>query len=396
LLVESSISFKQRGFFRREGRLVHSDGSIIWVYCQALPETNPSGTIIGHVGTLTDISDRKQFELEVVQNRDLREAIFNESADAIFLVDANTQLIFDCNRRAVELFEATNKQELINIDSHTLQCHQFTSQELAAITQQLNQQSCWSQEIEYFTCKGNVFWGNLAAKQITVAGKVINLVRVSDISDRKKTIEQIQRSLEEKETLLKEIHHRVKNNLQIISSLLRMQTRRSIDQATLMLFQESQNRVQSMALIHEHLYQSPDISQIDFGDYIRSLTDNLFRSYGISQRKIKLNIETNNIKLTLDHAIPCGLMINELVSNSLKYAFSEQQQGNITISLEEVPENQLVLIVKDNGIGIPETLDWENTNSLGLRIVKNLTRQLKGNMILKRDRGTSFYIYFAQ
>ncbi|UKP00201.1 PAS domain S-box protein [Nostoc sp. UHCC 0870] len=396
LLVEWSRLFKQGGFFRSEGRLVNSDGSIIWVYCQALPETNPSGNIIGHVGTLTDISDRKQFELEVIQNRDLREAIFNESADAIFLVDTDTQLIFDCNRRAVELFEASSKEELINIDGHTLQRHQFTPQELGEITEQLEQKSFWSQEIEYVTSKGNLFWGNLAAKQITVAGKVINLVRVSDISDRKKTIEQIQRSLEEKDTLLKEIHHRVKNNLQIISSLLRMQTRRTGDETTLMLFQESQNRVQSMALIHEQLYQSADICQIDFGDYIRSLTDNLFRSYGVSQRKITLNVETNGIKLTLDNAIPCGLMINELVSNCLKYAFPEQQQGNITICLEAVPENQIILIVKDNGVGIPETFDWQNSNTLGLRIVRNLTRQLKGNMILKRDRGTSFYIYFAQ
>ncbi|HIK07436.1 MAG TPA: PAS domain S-box protein [Trichormus sp. M33_DOE_039] len=403
LLMEWSRSFKVGGLFCSEGRLVHSDGNIIWVYCQALPETDPSGAIIGHVGTLTDISDRKQVELEVIHHRDLREAIFNESADAIFLVDPKTQLIFDCNRRAVELFEVASKQELLNIEGNTLQRQKFTSQEAAEITQQLHQKSFWSQEVEYLTRKGNVFWGNLAAKQITVAGKEINLVRVTDIteqqaarSERKQAIEQIQRSLEEKETLLKEIHHRVKNNLQIISSLLRMQTRRSNDQATLILFQESQNRVQSMALIHEHLYQSPDISQIDFGDYIRSLTDNLFRCYGVNQRRITLNIETSGIKLTLDNAIPCGLIINELVSNCLKYAFPEKQQGSITICLEEIPQNQLILIVQDSGVGIPETLNWESTNSLGLRIVKNLVRQIKGNIFLKSDRGTSFYIYFAQ
>lgn len=206
--------------------------------------------------------------------------------------------------------------------------------------------------------------------------------------------ENIRRSLEEKETLLKEIHHRVKNNLQIISSLLRMQSRRPLDEATLLLFQESQNRVQSMALIHEHLYQSPDFSQIDFGEYIRSLTNNLFRCYGVS-RTVALKIETNGLKLTLDTAIPCGLMINELVSNSLKYAFPNGNKGEITISLQLSIDNTVTLKVGDSGIGIPETLDWQNSNSLGLRIVRNLTKQLKGNISLEHGHGTTFHITFV-
>lgn len=152
-----------------------------------------------------------------------------------------------------------------------------------------------------------------------------------------------------------------------------------------------------MALIHEQLYQSADINQINFSDYIKNLTDSLFRCYGVSQKNIRINIETNSIKLDLDNAIPCGLIINELVSNCLKYAFPEQNEdNNITISLEAVPGNQLTLLVKDNGIGIPETLDWENANSLGLRIVKNLVRQLKGKILLECDRGTAFSIRFPQ
>ncbi|QLE43852.1 PAS domain S-box protein [Nostoc sp. C052] len=368
---------------RQEVRYLRPDGCITWFYMQIVPETNPSGTLIGYIGTLTDITIRKEIESEVNHHRDLREAIFNESADALFLVDSDTQLIFDCNHRAVELFEVSEKEELMNIQGNTLQRYEFTPQELDEIVQEVNHKSWWSREIEYATRKGNFFWGNLAAQQINVAGKVINLVRLSDISERKKAVEQIQRSLEEKETLLKEIHHRVKNNLQIISSLLRMQSRRSGDETTLLMFKESQDRVQSMALIHEQLYQSADICEINFDNYIKSLIDSLFRSYGVSQKNIVLNIETNGIKLPLDTAIPCGLIINELVSNCLKYAFPEKKEGNITISLQQSPENQLVLVVQDTGIGIPETLDWENSNSLGLRIVKNLVRQLKGNILLE-------------
>ncbi|MEH1855063.1 MAG: PAS domain-containing protein [Nostoc sp.] len=407
LLIDWSDPCEQRcglhETYRQEVRYLRPDGCISWFYMQIVPENNPSGTLVGYIGTLTDITIRKEIESEVNHHRDLREAIFNESTDALFLVDSETYLIFDCNRRAVELFEVSKKEELINIKGNTLQRYQFTPQELDEIIQEVNQKSSWIREIEYVTRKGNLFWGNLATKQITVAGKMINLVRLSDISERKKAVEQIQRSLEEKETLLKEIHHRVKNNLQIISSLLRMQSRRSGDETTLLLFKESQDRVQSMALIHEQLYQSADIYEINFDNYIKSLIDSLFRSYGVSQKNIVLNIETNGIKLPLDTAIPCGLIINELVSNCLKYAFPEQKKGNITICLEQSPENQLALVVKDNGIGISETLDWENSNSLGLRIVKNLVRQLKGNIILEREgvnshrhRGTTFYIHFPQ
>ncbi|MEI2583573.1 PAS domain S-box protein [Scytonema sp. PRP1] len=372
------------------------DGSIVDISLSTALVRDTQGKVIGGIGITQDISERKQAELELIQNRDLREAIFNESADAIFLVDADTLEVVDCNRRAVELFEASSKEELIHIRSSTLQRYQFTPQEIEKILEEIKIKGFWSQEIEYVTRKGNFFWGHLASKQISVAGKVHRLVRVSDISERKQTVEQLQHSLEEKETLLKEIHHRVKNNLQIISSLLRMQSRRAQDQGTMILFQESQNRVQSMALIHEHLYQSPELSQIDFGQYIHSLTNNLLRCYGMSQKTIALKIETNGIKLSLDTAIPCGLLINELVSNSLKYAFPNDKSGEIIIRLMPETDKTITLTVGDSGIGIPETLDWQNTNSLGLRIVHNLTKQLKGNILLEGDRGTTFHITFPK
>ncbi len=391
------------GLTQVETHRLRKDGSIVDISLSTALVRDTQGKIIGGIGITQDISERKQAELELIRNRDLREAIFNESADAIFLVDADTLLIIDCNRRAIELFEASSKEELINIRGSTLQRYQFTAEETEKILEEIKIKGFWSQEIEYVTRKGNLFWGHLASKQISVAGKVHRLVRVSDISERhaalrerKRTVEQLQHSLEEKETLLKEIHHRVKNNLQIISSLLRMQSRRAQDQGTMILFQESQNRVQSMALIHEHLYQSPELSQIDFGQYIHSLTNNLLRSYGMSQKTIALKIETNGIKLSLDTAIPCGLLINELVSNSLKYAFPNDKSGEIIIRLMPETDKTITLTVGDSGIGIPETLDWQNTNSLGLRIVHNLTKQLKGNILLEGDRGTTFHITFPR
>ncbi|NEO69339.1 histidine kinase dimerization/phosphoacceptor domain -containing protein [Moorena sp. SIO3H5] len=220
------------------------------------------------------------------------------------------------------------------------------------------------------------------------------LYQIVDITERKQAENQVRASLTEKEVLLKEIHHRVKNNLQIISSLLRLQSRKVEDPQALSLFKDSQHRVQSMALIHQQLYQSPNLAQINFGKYIQTLTNNLFRSYGINRHKIGLNIEVTTAPLTIDIAIPCGLIINELVSNSLKYAFPEHQYGKIEISLSSDQQDQLILTVSDNGIGLPENLDFQATKSLGLSIVRNLTAQLGGNIILDCSQGTRLKINF--
>lgn len=220
------------------------------------------------------------------------------------------------------------------------------------------------------------------------------LYQIVDITERKQAENQVRASLTEKEVLLKEIHHRVKNNLQIISSLLRLQSRKVEDPQALSLFKDSQHRVQSMALIHQQLYQSPNLAQINFGKYIQTLTNNLFRSYGINRQTIGLNIEVTTAPLTIDLAIPCGLIINELVSNSLKYAFPEHQDGKIEISLSSDQQGQLILTVSDNGIGLPENLDFQSTKSLGLSIVRNLTVQLGGNIILDCSQGTRLKINF--
>ncbi len=218
---------------------------------------------------------------------------------------------------------------------------------------------------------------------------------VLDISDRKRTEDQIKASLLEKETLLKEIHHRVKNNLQVISSLLRLQSRQIRDQEALELFQDSQNRVQAIALIHELLYQSPNLSQINFQDYIQTLVGNLCRAYHTHQRAIIFNINVEPVELTIDTAIPCGLIINELVSNALKHAFPENQGGKICVNLLHSNRNHVILSISDNGIGLGSDFDLLNTSSLGLQLVYRLTQQLEGSIELNQEQGTEFKIAFT-
>ncbi|MCD6215420.1 MAG: PAS domain S-box protein [Candidatus Desulfofervidus sp.] len=218
-----------------------------------------------------------------------------------------------------------------------------------------------------------------------------------DITQRKQAEEQIKAALKEKEVLLREIHHRVKNNMQIVSSLLRLQSRYTKDKQSLDIFKASRSRIESMAFIHEKLYQSKDLTKIDFNDYVNTLVTNLFTTYGVSTARIKLNIDIKHVSLPLDKAIPCGLIINELVSNSLKYAFPANKQGEIRITLYPTNENQLELIVSDNGISIPENIDFRNTDSLGLHLVTILAEdQLQGEINLNRTEGTEFKIKFKE
>ncbi|WP_459919052.1 histidine kinase dimerization/phosphoacceptor domain -containing protein, partial [Desulfocicer niacini] len=202
-------------------------------------------------------------------------------------------------------------------------------------------------------------------------------------------------SLNEKDSLLKEIHHRVKNNLQIISSLLKLQANHTNDIQAAALFKDSQDRIMSMALIHEQLYQSKDLSNIDFGIYIRKLVDSLIQSYRQKSRKIRADIESNNVFLGIDVAIPCGLIINELVSNSLKYAFPAAEKGVISIATRFDNKNEIEMVIGDDGIGIPENLDFRNTKTFGLQLITGLVvHQLAGEIEINRNAGTEFRIRF--
>lgn len=210
---------------------------------------------------------------------------------------------------------------------------------------------------------------------------------------------EMKQSLQEKEILLKEIHHRVKNNLQLISSLLFLQSRNIGDEASLSIFRDSQLRVCSLALVHEKLYQSNDLSQIDFAEYIKNLVTHIRDSYSVSSREIAIIFELDKIFIPVDKAVPIGLLLNELVSNSFKYAFPESESTHvkkkfILVKLTTHEPNKHLLLVSDNGIGLPETLNIEATNSLGLKIVSSLVSQINGKLTIKRKDNTEFVIVF--
>ena len=220
------------------------------------------------------------------------------------------------------------------------------------------------------------------------------LSAIVDISDRKQKEERIQAALREKDILLGEIHHRVKNNLQLIDSLLDLQLSQVDDASVLGMLRECQNRIRSMVLIHQTLYQSKDFAQVDFASFIDSLIPTLVASYGMDQERIALGMSGVSVYLPLNSAIPCGLIVNELVTNAFKHAFPDMRHGRVTVDLGCDEDGQVRLTVSDDGIGIPEHLDIEQTTTLGLQLVCLLTEQVGGTLVIQRANPTSFLLSF--
>lgn len=217
------------------------------------------------------------------------------------------------------------------------------------------------------------------------------LASVIDITERKYQEKQLKAALKEKDLLLSEIHHRVKNNLQIIDSLLGMQSGMLLNSTVVSILKESQNRVKSMAMIHQILYESSDFSHVDFSSVVQSLVSNLSASYALDSSRVQINIDTDQVLLSIDTSIPLGLILNELCTNAIKYAFSENCAGNINISLKYVAANKLQVLVTDDGIGIPEEFDIENaSSSLGLQLVQLLSEQISAELTIQRRNPTSF------
>jgi PAS domain S-box-containing protein len=214
-----------------------------------------------------------------------------------------------------------------------------------------------------------------------------------DITEQKLAVDELSRADREKALLLKEIHHRVKNNMQIIISLLRLTARADGDEKLEEIFRESQNRIRAMAAVHSMLYQSGNFAGINAGAYIRQTADELFRAYNTSPDKIALLIDAEDVTLPLDAAVPCGLLINELISNALKHAFSKSGSGEIRVEMKK-EENGVKIIFADNGAGFPEGIDFSDTKTLGLKLIQMLVAQLDGQIEMVQAGGTRYVITF--
>ncbi|HZX10356.1 MAG TPA: PAS domain S-box protein, partial [Acidobacteriota bacterium] len=348
---------------------------IKWYIHNAVPLFDKKGNIDRIMTSFIEITKQIETENELKRSEQKYRSFFQTSRDAVFITSKDGRWI-DMNDAAVKLFGYKNKQELKKIRIPDLYENlEDRKRHLAVI------------EKQGFT---KDFAVNLKRKDGRIINTLITSVVVKkkkgeatvyqgiikDITERKKTEEKMEKSLKEKEVLLREIHHRVKNNLQIVTSLLRLQSQFIRDKEAKQAFRESQNRIYSMALIHEKLYKSQDLARINLGHYIQNFVTHLFHTYEVDTSRIKMSMDTENVQVDINTAIPCGLILNEMVSNAIKHAFPSGQKGEVSIRLGKNEEGKINLSVKDNGRGLPREVNLNNPKSLGLQLIKDLTKQL--------------------
>ncbi len=372
-----------------ESQVTRKDGTLVWVSENVQTVRDGAGRVSYYIVTVEDITARKQAEKEL---RLLANTI-TCAKDCFILSDLEGRILF-VNEALLATY-GYNDQELLGKNVAIL----LPPETSPAILQEMYATSAdgWNGELMHRRKDGTDFpvelWSSVVRSD---SGEPIAHVGVArDITGRKRSEEKIRKSLDEKEVLLKEIHHRVKNNLQIISSLLNLQTGQVKDRQLLEILRESQNRIRSMALIHERLYRSEDFSSVDFGQYVDGLTTFLVRSYAGASRCFNLRVDVQAVSLGVDVAIPCGLIINELVSNCLKHAFPQDAEGEITVALRREGE-QYLLRIEDNGVGLPRDIDLKKVESLGLQLVETLSTQIGGTIDITSvpGRGTAFTIMF--
>jgi PAS domain S-box-containing protein len=433
-------------------RIKAADGNIKWVWEQGRGVFNESGSLIATEGFVTDITEKKLAEEEILKkNEEL--FILNQTGQALTKLASPSEIVGVIQSMLGKLFDVSNlyialydeDEEAISFPYYSINGEKIapgkrkfkdglteyilkTRESLLINTNvpetferleiTLIGRECKSlmavpviaaeKVIGVITLQNYKDENSFTQSQIDILKTIASQAAIAlensrlysevhkDLKERSKAEEKIMKSLREKEILLQEVHHRVKNNLQIMSSLMKLQSKFITDPNVLDIFRESESRIKSMAIVHSKLYNTQDYERVDFTDYVKSLTENFRTTYGTKLQNVKILIDMEDIELNIDTAIPCGLMINELVSNAIKYAFPGNVPGEICICMKSDVPHSYTLIVKDNGIGMPAGIDIKNSPSLGLQLVTLLTGQLTGAFEINNSNGTEFKITFKE
>jgi PAS domain S-box-containing protein len=395
----SNVVIEETEGFFGEIKNKRKDGTLFTSLVTTSTIKNEKGEKIGSMGLSRDISDIKNTQEKLFSQSAKLNLIFQNSSHIIFTVDKNFKLT-SFNNNFIALQEAAlgvtpkiGTTVIINsgviysneVVKHRTEIHKKAIQGISSVF-----------ENELTKKNGEKIWLETYVDPIVLENNQIEEATyiVHDITEKKQAEQLIKEALKEKEILLKEVHHRVKNNLQIISSIINLQSTFVKDESSQDMLKDIQNRIKTMSFIHESLYQTKDFSSINFAEYVQNLAQNLTHSYRLYDKKIEIKVIAKPIFLNLDQSIPCGLIINELVTNAFKYAFKNKNEGEINISITQ--QNQTVfVIVEDNGLGFPKEIDFKNTESLGLQLVVTLTEQLSGKIELETKKGTKFILSFT-
>ncbi|MFU8858931.1 MAG: PAS domain S-box protein [Cyclonatronaceae bacterium] len=388
-LVNSEIWYCEE-----EIRFLVKDGSIRWLEIFARLILDKDGLVNGTTGSLYDITERKLAEEALRESNEKQRALIQASPLAIITVDEKGN-VYSSNLAATTLFgwketemagralpmiHPGSKKEHTRLQEKILTGHGISTGELKGVRKDGTQ----------------VDISVSMAPVMNAGNEVVAFVEIiSDITEQKRSEKMIKDSLNEKEVLLKEIHHRVKNNMAIISGLLHLKADLVENEDTRILLHESSNRIRSMAMIHEMLYQNEMFASIEFGSYIKSLVETIDDFYKQEKPNVSIEINADNIYLDINDAVPCGLILNELITNAYKHAFNGLKKGWIKVSFVR-SGNEFVLTVKDNGKGLPHELSPESANSLGMNLITGLASQLKGTLNFKNGRGATFTLRFSR
>jgi PAS domain S-box-containing protein len=382
-------------------RFIDRHGNIRYVFLRVgmIPGTKRSVT------SLMNITALKETEETLRQSEERYRLITDNMTDAVFVLDMDMRMTFASP--SVMRTRGYTLEELMDMPVET----HFTPESLEVVLEVISREMSperlarkdltisWRGDLEIYNKDGSTFWSDSIFTVLRDEnGTPFAILSVNrDVSDRKHAEEEIKRSLREKETLLAEVHHRVKNNMQIISSLLSLQSKDIEDERALSLIKNCEDRIKAMSLVHEKLYLSEDLSSIDFHDYMEDLSARLFQVHRVDSRVLSFSSQIKDVSFNIETAIPLGLIINELISNALKHAFPEGKKGSIAVELtQDKKREEYILTVTDDGIGFPEVTDYRNTETFGLQLVDMLTEQFHGTMELDRTKGTSFRITFRE
>ena len=413
-------AFAENVFYDTEYRVRNRSGEFRYYSVRGVALCDSAGVLEEWIGTLTDIHDRKMAEMQLRDANATLERRVGERTAALqsseerfrLAVDATGMGVWDTalphgtlgwdgtlkamwgfpERSEVEppaIFGMIHPDDRDRVERVTAESLDPNGTGSLSVEHRIRRPDG---EERWVAAWGHTLFGPERHRSVRTIGVML------DVTERRRAEEVTKASLREKEMLLKEIHHRVKNNLQIVSSLLDLQSGFTADPAALRMFEESRGRVRSMALIHERLYRSRDLTRVDFGDYVRQLADELYMSYRIASEKLELTVAADDMKLPLDLAIPCGLILNELMSNCLKHAFGERGQGRIRVSLCREPGDPAIIVleVSDDGKGMPSDFDYRDSPSFGMQLVNTLVEQLNGDMRLIDGVGTTITIRFRE
>ncbi|MGD1809523.1 PAS domain S-box protein [Dapis sp. BLCC M126] len=368
-------------------RNYRKDGTLFWNELSVSPIYDEQDNLSHYIGIQTDITERVKAERSFKQQSVAMEA----AIDGIAILDADEQYIY-ANNSHLKLFGYQDKEEILGKTWRDFYDRDELERFEWEIWPILLRDGHWQGEAIAKRQDGSTFTEEISLTLIE-GGGLVCVCR--DITERKQAEELLKSSLQEKEMLLKEIHHRVKNNLLVVSSLLHWQNEYITDPQVSRIFQESQYRIHSMALIHEKLYNSHNLAEINFSEYLETLAQQLYYSFNIRTDRIKLKLELEPVSLNIETATPCGLIVSELIANVFEHAFPDNKKGEVYLSLKK-EQDRVMLSIQDNGIGLPSNFDISQTESMGLQLVDLLSQQIRADLKIISNNGTTFNLIFAE